>query len=245
VYKNKRILALIPARGGSKGLPGKNIKMLVGKPLIAWTIKQALSSKHVDKVMVSTEDNVIAKISAKYGAEVPFIRPRELAHDDSPTIDAILHALDNLQQRGQEFNYLGLLEPTSPLRKPGDIDNGIKKLIDNADKADSLVSVGEIALEHPSISKTINEQGYVEPFYDTKETATRRQNLSKAYFPYGVLYLSKVHALRKHKTFYQRRTLAYLIERWQNYEVDDGCDFICIEALLKSKLAEGSGYENR
>ena len=94
MYKNKKILAIIPARGGSKGLPRKNIKPLLGKPLIAWTIEQALASKYLDRVIVSTEDEEIAAISRKYCAEVPFLRPKELARDDSPTIDTLLHALN-------------------------------------------------------------------------------------------------------------------------------------------------------
>jgi len=122
MYKGKKILALIPARGGSKGLPGKNIKPLLGKPLIAWTIEQAKASKYVDRVVVSTDDDEIAEVAIRYGAEVPFLRPKELARDDSPTIDAILHALDFFSDKGERFDLLALLEPTSPLRDSEDID---------------------------------------------------------------------------------------------------------------------------
>jgi len=209
MYKGKNILGLIPARGASKGLPRKNIKLLLGKPLITWTIEQALASKYLDRVVVSTDDKEIAEISKKYGAEVPFIRPKELARD----------------------------EPTSPLREKNDIDNGIMKLIDNENKADSLVSVGEISLEHPFISKEIDEKGYVKPFYKVLHNKVgRRQNLSKAYFPYGVLYLSKVSAIKKYKTFYQKKTMPMFIKRWQNYEIDDIWDFVCIETILKKVM---------
>ena len=237
MYKGKNILGLIPARGGSKGLPRKNIRPLLGKPLIAWTIEQALTSKYLDKVVVSTDDKEIGEISKKYGAEVPFMRPKELARDNSPTIDVILHTLNWFENAGEKYDYLALLEPTSPLREKDDIENGIKKLIDNENRADSLVSVGEIALEHPFISKEIDERGYVKPFYKVSKThITRRQDISKAYFPYGVLYLSKVSAIKEYKTFYQERTLPLFIKRWQNYEIDDMWDFICIETILKRAM---------
>ncbi|CEO88250.1 acylneuraminate cytidylyltransferase family protein [Syntrophaceticus schinkii] len=128
MYKGKKILGLIPARGGSKGLPGKNIKPLCGKPLIAWAIEQGLASKYLDKVIVSTDDEEIAKVSRSFGAEVPFMRPGELATDAAKTIDVVVHALEFLKQRGGlEFDYLALLEPTSPLRKNGDIDKSIAR----------------------------------------------------------------------------------------------------------------------
>jgi len=233
MYKNKTILGLIPARGGSKGLPQKNIRPLLGKPLVGWTVEQGLGSKYLDKLIVSTDDVKIAEISRNYGAEVPFLRPKELAKDNSPTIEVILHALNLLEKNGKNFDYLALLEPTSPLRKKDDIDNGIKKLINNEISADSVVSVGAIALEHPYIAKKIDEKGYLKPFFEINKKATRRQELSTAYFPYGVLYLAKISTLKKHKTFYQRRTLPLFIKRWQNYEIDDIWDFICIEAILE------------
>lgn len=234
MYRGKKILGLIPARGGSKGLPRKNIKLLLGKPLIAWTIEQALASKYLDRVIVSTDDKEIAEISKKYGAEVPFMRPKELARDDSTTSDVILHVLNWFESTGEKYDYLALLEPTSPLREKNDIDNGIMKLIENENKANSLVSVGEIALEHPFISKKINDKGCVKPFYKVKYSCVkRRQDLSKAYFPYGVLYLSKVSDIKEYKTFYQKKTMPMFIKRWQNYEIDDIWDFVCIEAILK------------
>jgi len=238
VYKGKTILALIPARGGSKGLPRKNIKPLLGKPLIAWTIEQARASGYIDRVVVSTDSRNIANISKRYGADAPFLRPKELARDSSSTIDAIIHALKWLEGRGGSFDYLILLEPTSPLRKKDDADNAIKKLIDQKDAADSLVSVGEVHMENPYITKLIVD-GYVRPFITQKSKGIfQRQQLPKAYFPYGVVYASKVDSLKKKLTFYQNRTIPYFIERWQNYEIDDIVDFVCIEAILKHKLKE-------
>jgi len=244
MYKDKKILGIIPARGGSKGLPRKNILPLLNKPLVAWTIEQALRSKYLDKVIASTDDQKIVDIARQFGAEAPFIRPEELARDDSLTIDVAIHALNYFEQKGNNFDYLALLEPTSPLREMHDIDRSIKKLIDNEAIADSLISVGEIALEHPFISKKIDGKGYVKPFCATDTFIARRQELPKAYFPYGVMYLSKVDTLKEHKTFYQEKTIPYLIERWQNYEIDDDIDLMITERVLKENLTKISEREN-
>ncbi len=239
MYKNNKILGLIPARGGSKGLPGKNIKPLSGLPLIAWTIKQALGSEYLDKVIVSTDSRKIAAVAKKYGAEAPFIRPRELATDNSEIIDTVLHALSYLEKRGIYFDYLALLETTSPLRKDGDIDNAVKKLIDRKDDADSLISVGKIALEHPEYAKIISDNGYVKPYVpDGKRSAESRQKLLTAYFPYGVIYLSKVSAIKRYNKVYGGEILPYMIERWQNYEINDIWDFMCVETILAKKKRE-------
>ena len=120
-----QILPLILARGGSKGLPKKNIKPLCGKPLIAWTIEQALGSHRIDAVVVSTDDTEIANQSKAFGAKAPFLRPKELARDDSPSVDAILHAVNWFESHGKHFDTVLLLEPTSPLRKSDDIDKAI------------------------------------------------------------------------------------------------------------------------
>lgn len=236
MYKNKRILALIPARSGSKGLPGKNIRPLLGKPLIAWTIEQALNSKCVDKVVVSTESPILASVARSYGAETPFLRPKKLASDTAKSIDVILQAVDYFNKKSENFDYLVLLEPTSPLRGISDLDNAIKKLINKSKVSDALVSVGKIGLENPYIAKLIIN-GYVEPLIkkNTKKSF-QRQQLPETFFPYGVIYASKVEALKKNKTFYHQRTIPYFIQRWQNYEIDDIYDFVCIEAILKERL---------
>lgn len=236
MYKKKRILALIPARGGSKGLPGKNIRSLLGKPLVAWSIEQALSSKYIDKVVVSTESPVIASIARRCGADVPFLRPKKLATDKAKTIDVILHAMECFNKKQENFDYLVLLEPTSPLRGISDLDNAVKKLINKSGTADALVSVGEIKLESPYVAKLIID-GYVTPLIkENTKKVFQRQQLHKTFFPYGVIYASKVKALKKKKTFYHQKTIPYFIERWQNYEIDDFHDFVCIEAILKERL---------
>jgi CMP-N,N'-diacetyllegionaminic acid synthase len=231
-----RVLALIPARGGSKGLPGKNLRPLAGKPLLTWSIEQALATPEVTKVVVSTDDPRIAEVARSAGAEVPGLRPAELARDDSPTAGAVLHALDVLAERGEEFDAVLLLEPTSPLRAPGDLSRAIATLRDGWAQADSVVSVGEIHTESPFVAKTVTAEGYVAPLLPPTG-ATRRQDLPTAYFPYGVAYLTKVSALRATLSFYHSTSLPLFVERWQNFEVDDVVDFICVEAVMRARLA--------
>ena len=232
MYKGKKILALIPARGGSKGLPRKNIKPLLGKNLIGWTIEQAKDSSCIDYVYVSTEDKEISDISKSFGAEIPFMRPKKLAEDSSSTMDVVHHVIDEFNKRGMFFDIIALLEPTSPLRKRGDLDQALRTLVDSEQFADSIVSLGEIHLENPLVAKVVSDK-YLAPFIESSVKISQRQQYPKAYFPYGVIYATKVSTLLKDKTFYPEKTLPYFIERWQNYEIDDYCDFLCIEAIIQ------------
>jgi len=232
MYKEKKIIAIIPARGGSKRLVNKNIKNLNGKPLIEWTINSALSSKLLDKIHVSTDSENIKKVSINCGLDVLFMRPSALAKDTSPTWETVIHVLEKFKKIGDEFDYVALLEPTSPLRKKKDIDESIKKIIDNSD-AETLVSLGKIQLEHPLISKKLDYLNYVKPYINKIKKIHQSQQLDKAYFPYGVIYLSKVEVFYKKKTFYTNKTIPYHIDRWQNYEIDDLLDFNIIEYIMK------------
>jgi len=236
MYKERKILALIPARGGSKGLPGKNIKPLLGKPLIAWTIEQAKASKYIDKIVVSTDDEKIAKVAMQYGAEVPFLRPKELAKDDSPTIDTVLHALNFFSNKGEVFDLIALLEPTSPLRDSEDIDRCIESLV-NRDDAESIVSVCKLEGAHPEFNVIIDEKGFIRRFSDMSSNfnVLRRQDLSEIFFFEGTIYISKVPFLIRLKNFYHNKTLAYVVPRWKSIEIDEICDLICAEALMKAK----------
>ena len=141
MINGKRVLALIPARSGSKGLLGKNTKLLCGKPLIAWPIQSALASQYIDNVVVSTDCQKIADLAVQYQAAVPFIRPENLASDSASSFDVIIHALDALANSGQEFDYLFLLEPTSPLTQTSDIDLAIERLINSTEGAKAIVGL--------------------------------------------------------------------------------------------------------
>ncbi len=236
MYLGKKILCIIPAREGSKGLPGKNTKIIYGKPLITWTTEKAITSKLIDEIFISTDSKTILEISKNSGIEVPYLRPSEYAADKSPIIESIIHTLNFFNNRNEKFDVVILLEPTSPLRKRDDVDSSIKSLIDNYEIADSLVTLGEIHLESPYIAKQIIN-GFVEPFIKS-ETIYQRQQLISSFFPYGVAYISKAFELVKEKTFYQKKTIPFFIERWQNYEIDDIYDFKCVETILKEKIGE-------
>ena len=231
MYKGKKILGMIPARGGSKGLPGKNIKPINGKPLIEWTIDRAKESKFIDYFFVSTDSKKISIVSEGCGADV-IDRPDELAEDDTTTFDVIKHCINT--NNFKDYDVILLLEPTSPLRSSDDIDNAIKSFIDNYDEVNSLVSLGEIHMENPNISKIV-KNGVVVDFVKQNKKITQRQQLDKIYFPYGVVYMSKIKSYLKYETFYQDKTLPYFIKRWQNYEIDDIYDFLCIETIMKNE----------
>lgn len=237
MYNNKRTLAIIPARGGSKGLPGKNIKVLCGKPLINWTIEQARSSNFIDNIFVSTDSQEIANVAIQAGIDVPFLRPEYLAKDTSSSIDVVEHVISYYKGLNLHFDYILLLEPTSPLRKEDDIDNVIKLAITNK-KADGVISLGEVHMEHPMIVKKISENGRILSYVDDVKKITQRQQADKAFFPYGVSYLIKTDVLLSEKSFYTNNIIPYYIERWQNFEVDDIYDFVSIEAILTFKNKE-------
>lgn len=237
MYKSKKIIATILARGGSKGLPNKNIKPMLGKPLLGYTIEQAKVSKYLDKIVLSTDDQSIAKIANEFGLKTPFLRPAELARDDSPSADAILHAINWCKGKREEFDVLVLLEPTSPLRKKTDIDKAIKLFIDNFNKADTLLCLGKIHsdTEHP-IGAKIVENGYIKPFIKDGMSFYQRQQLPKAYGIYGGIYISKIDTYRKTKSFLTNKTIPYFVERWQEFEIDDYIDWVCVEAVMKEKI---------
>lgn len=232
MINGKKVLALIPARGGSKGLPGKNIRNLYGKPLIVWTIDKAKRSKYLDMVLVTTDSPEVAEISKAAGAHAPFLRPAEFATDKASTYDAIHHALDFLKKHeDQTFDYVVLLEPTSPLREDDDIDRMLMQLISNSTEFDSIISVGEVD-EHPSIVKRLSG-AHLEPFCPELPQTTRRQDNEPAYFPYGVAYIAKTDALLAENTFYTKRCTHFKIKQYQNYEIDDIYGFLCVEAIMK------------
>lgn len=231
MIEDKSVVAIIPARGGSKGLPGKNIRELCGKPLIAWTIERALGSRHVDRVIVSTDSEEIAQISRRYGAEVPFMRPAAFATDEASSYQVIAHAIGHYHRENLSFDYTVLLEPTSPLREESDIDRMIELLHDTRERHDGVVSVGPIS-ESPTAMKRLADDR-LEPYWSDLPQATRRQESEPAYFPYGVAYIAKTAVLLDKNTFYLPTTTWYEVQRYQTYEIDDVYDFICVEAVMK------------
>lgn len=237
MYNDLRVLAVVTARGGSKGLPGKNIKELNGKPLIAWTIEQINNSRFIDRYIVSTDSQEIAKVSEDYGAKVPELRPEYLATDAASSMDVLEYTIQSEERQGRVYDYVMLLEPTSPLRREEDLDNIIQLAIDNPER-DGVISVGQVQLEHPLIVKKISENGAIIPYIEKTINVYQRQQHDVALFPYGVGYLIKVSVLKEQHTIYTSNVIPYYIERWQNYEIDDIYDFKCIETIMKMRAGK-------
>lgn len=226
----KRVLAIVPARKGSKGLPLKNIRPLAGKPLLAWPIAAARASRHVDRVIISTDDQDFADIAMAHGADAPFLRPAELASDSAPSIGFILHAVDTLAGAGDVYDLVVLLEPTSPLTEGSDVDAALERLV-GAD-ADAIVGVTALVTSHPAYAVRMNREGAIEPLQPGGFSAMpRRQDLEPVFGLDGSLYISTVDALRREQGFCHGRTLGYETARYKAAEVDDLIDFLCIEAI--------------
>ncbi len=227
----KSVIAIVPARGGSKGLPGKNIRMLGGKPLLAWSVEAGRQCCYIDKVLVTTDDKEIADVATRHGASVPFLRPADLATDTAPTVDVVRHALDHYRrEQGRTFDIVVLLEPTSPLREDNDLNVMIERLLAKWDEFDSIVTVGKVH-EHPAIMKRLMGDR-IEQFYALEGMTNRRQDLEPAYFPYGTAYIVKTENLLAEQTFYTKRCTYHVIQRHQTYEIDDIYDFLCVEAVM-------------
>ncbi len=234
----KKILGIILARGGSKGIKNKNIKLINGKPLIYWTIKSAMKSKKLSKVILSTDSKKIASIGKKYNLDVPFIRPRKLAKDNTPSVDAIEHALNFLKKSGEEFEFVVLLEPTSPLRSVQDIDKSIRKII--MSNADSLVSICRTDALNP-LFLFKRKKSFLKPFKTSKKKYLRRQDLEPTYFIEGTIYISKVKSLLKKRTFCHNNTIGYEVPKWKSIEIDDNFDWMVVDRIFKNKWIKKNG----
>jgi CMP-N,N'-diacetyllegionaminic acid synthase len=231
----KKVIGIIPARGGSKGLPGKNLKIFCGKPLIAWSIDAALKSKYIDDVIVSTDCEEIACIARQWGANVPFLRPKNLALDETATIDVIEHALSfckaNLKK---EYGYTVLLEPTSPLRTSSDVDLAFDDLLLNP-MAQSIVGVCKTESQNPAFLVKKNSENFIIGYENKDMKVLRRQDISDVYFFEGSVYISETKVLLSRKTFYHSNTLAHEFPKWKSIEIDDIGDFIMAEALMLNR----------
>ncbi|WP_321992902.1 acylneuraminate cytidylyltransferase family protein [Clostridium butyricum] len=227
---DKKILAIIPARGGSKGIVGKNIKELNGKPLIAYTIEEAKKSEYINRIVVSTDNEEIANISKKYGAEVPFLRPLELAQDDTPTIECVIHMLNVLKENEAYIpDYVCLLQCTSPLRTFNDIDGTIEKLLSTG--LDSAASVCEAEV-NPYWTNIFNGER-LEYFLKDGKEITRRQDLPNVYRLNGAVYVAKCDVLKNEMTFETEYTTGYVMDKNSSIDIDDIIDFKFAELLMK------------
>ncbi len=225
MYKEKKILAVIPARGGSKGIPRKNIVPINGKPLIQYSIDEARKSKYIDSLIVSTDDKEIAEISCQLGAEVPFLRPQNLAGDTAKTIDVLV---DVVQKLKQQYDYLLLLQPTSPLRRTFHIDEAIQKIID--DGRPSLVSVCKVK-EHPVLMRTITKNGQLKNLLDTNSTV-RRQDFPEYYIVNGAIYINKLDDNFTNQTSLNDNILPYIMEQKYSLDIDEPQDLEKVKLFI-------------
>lgn len=236
--------AFVMARGGSVGIPGKNIKPLVGMPMIAHTLLAAQACKSIGRIFLSTDSESIAAVGRDYGVEVPFIRPPELARADSPGIEALLHAvkwvMENLDYK-PEF-VLELL-PTSPLRSTEDIEQAMAIMIEK--NADSVVSVTEAA-QHPYWARKIDSDGRLAPFFNSPYSCSRRQDLPPAYALHGAIKIARLNVLLEYGNWYTENTFAYLMPPERSLDVDTPWDLRLAEMILTDNLAKtkGSTREN-
>ncbi|MEK4248255.1 acylneuraminate cytidylyltransferase family protein [Paenibacillus sp. FSL W7-1287] len=222
------VLAVITARGGSKGVPRKNVRNLGGKPLIAWTIEEAQKSKYITKLILSSEDKDIIDVAKQYGCEVPFIRPLELAQDDTLGIDVVIHAM--IQCPG--YDYVILLQPTSPLRTVKDIDGCIEYMFKH--EADYCVSVKE-AKESPYWMYNINGKNQIRPLIKQEHFALRRQELPPVYLLNGAVYVAKCDKLLQSKSFLTEETLAYVMPEDHSHDIDSEMDFAMCEYIINTR----------
>jgi CMP-N,N'-diacetyllegionaminic acid synthase len=231
-----RILGLIPARAGSKGIPGKSIRMLAGKPLIEHTLQvamEALGRGILDEVIVSTDCPTVTELSNQIGISVPFVRPDELSSDTAKIGDVAIHALDVIKDKG-DFDAVMLLQPTSPLRSVDDIEIAIN--VFEQQKADLVFSVSLVETHHPFYMYTLDENGTPTNFHEDALTHTRRQDFPPVYERNGAIYLISENNLRKHQSFYfgeRIRTLVMPQDRSVN--IDSMIDFEIAEAILRGQ----------
>lgn len=237
MYKGKKILAIIPARGGSKGIPSKNIIEIYGKPLIQYSIESANSSKYIDRTIISTDDLKIKEVAEQCGGDVPFLRPKELAQDTSKTIDCLVHGVEWLKNMGEEYDYLILLQNTVPLRKGHHIDEAIERLIDSEER--SLVSITEVE-ENPVLIRTLNEDGTVKNMLNISSTI-RRQDFPKFYRVDGAIYIQKLDEEFNLDTSLNDGKLAYIMKEGYSVDIDTYLDIKKIEYYLEKELKNKRG----
>jgi len=229
-----RVLGVVPARGGSKGVSQKNLAPLLGKPLLAYTALCAREAKRLDRIVLSTEDEEIATVGQEWGLEVPFLRPRELATDEAPTLGVLQHAIRELESAGDQYDVVVTLQPTSPLRRPDDIDGAIGLLEETA--ADSVVSLIETGGAHPLKMKVITGDGLVEDAeYAQGMCHVPRQNLPKYFALEGSLYVTRRDVLMGEGRILGRKTRAWVVPRQRSVNVDEPFDLWLAEVMLRDR----------
>lgn len=228
MYRSSSILALIPARGGSKGIPGKNIKEFNGHPLMAYTIAAARKSHYVDSTVVTTDSSEIAKVALAYGAEVPFLRPVELASDTSRTIDAVVHAVNALAELGKSYDVVVLLQPTSPLRRAEEIDAAVETFFSHGELG--LASVSDVS-ENPVLTRRLDSSGVLHPVLTVPSTI-RRQDMPRFWHIDGAIYINSVRNLTL-ETSLNDNPIGFVMPRDRSSDIDNIEDFLRAEEIMR------------
>ena len=228
MIKKSKVLAIIPARKGSKRLPKKNKLDLNGKPLVAWTIESAMKSTYIDDIAISTNDEDIVETAKSYNIDVPFLRPEELSSDQSSTMDVIIHTINFYKSMGKFYDVVILLQPTSPLRTSVDIDNSLKLL---SKDVKAIVSVCK--LDHsPLWSNVLPANKSLEFFLKEDVQGLRSQDLPQYYRINGAIYLSKINYLKKNKSFFGNQSKAYIMSTNNSIDIDTKLDFNLCKLIM-------------
>jgi CMP-N-acetylneuraminic acid synthetase len=231
-----RVLGIVTARGGSKGIPRKNITLLLGKPLLAYTAEAALLAQRLTHVVLSTEDEEIARVGRQCGLDVPFMRPPELARDETPTIPVLQYTLRKLEAAGESYDGVLVLQPTNPLRRPEDIDGAIA-LIEGTG-ADSVISFVDIGEKHPARMKFITPDGrVVDPPFAEQFEGQRRQDLPKLYLREGSIYLTRRSVLMEQNSLQGRDCRAWIIPQEGACNIDTPFDLFLAEQMLRYRTS--------
>ncbi len=233
---SERVLAVIPARGGSKGVPRKNIRDLCGKPVIAWTIETALAAgDDLHRVIVSTDDPEIAVAAHAFGVEAPFMRPAELATDEAPGLPVIQHAVKFVEEEeGKSVDWVMILQPTAPFRTANDISESLRLAREGG--CDSVISVTRVLAEHPILMKKI-ENNRLLPYCIEEKEGTRRQDYDPpAYIRNGAIYLTRRDVLMENNSIWGEVIRPYVMPEERSYDIDSERDFRLVELVMRERL---------
>lgn len=237
--QSARVLGVIPARGGSKRVPRKNVREVGGKPLVGHAVEQAAAAALIDEAVVSTDDEEIREAAVAHGGNVPFVRPDELATDTAPGHAVVAHALDWYAARGERFDVVAMIQVTSPLRRPADIDGAISRLLDR--DADSVVSVTRYG-DPPFWAVETDGEGYLREYFDEgvlftdpDEAVPRSQDLPQLCYPNGAVMAASVEAFRRHEGFYTDRTVGYEMPPERSVDVDEPFELTVARALFPTQ----------
>jgi CMP-N,N'-diacetyllegionaminic acid synthase len=228
---------IIPARGGSKALPRKNIALLDGRPLISYTIQTARNATHVDRVIVSTDDAEIAALAKELGAEVPFLRPAALAQDDSPTLPAVQHAVQSMENLfGIHPELITLIQPTSPFTRADQVDDAVRLLMGRAD-ADAVTTVVEVDhVNHPFNIRRIDQQGFVDFVMSEEHHKYTNRQSKPPFYRFGNLYVTRLAVLMRDNSLFGRRCLPLLCDSSSCFDINDKADLALAECMIHSGL---------